>query len=209
MYNLTFNNNHDFILLFEKKLSEFTGAPFVVLTDSCTSSIFLSLLLSEEQKIIIPKKTYISVVQAALNAKKTVFFTDEHWFKSYNLKGTNIFDCAVGFEKNMYKPGVIQCLSFQQKKCLNIGKAGAILLDDEYKYNKLKRLIWDGRDSSKPLNLDTNVMLNAFHCYMTPDDAAKGVLLLNQINEERIYAGFKCSDDYDDLSKLYKDIKNV
>ena len=46
-------NNNDFILMFEKLLSEYTGAPYVVLTDSCTNALFLSLKLKLNQNKII------------------------------------------------------------------------------------------------------------------------------------------------------------
>ena len=55
---MKFNNNHDLILLFEKKLSEFTGAPFVVLVDSATNGIFLTLKLLKYLKEI-PSDTII------------------------------------------------------------------------------------------------------------------------------------------------------
>ena len=59
---------------FEKQLCKFTGSPFCVTVDSCTNSIFLSLIYSKYNKlingkqIIIPDQTYISVPMQVKNA---------------------------------------------------------------------------------------------------------------------------------------------
>lgn len=181
-------NNNDFILMFEKLLSEYTGAPYVVLTDSCTNALFLSLKLKLNQNkiidhnILIPNRTYISVPQAIIHCGLTPVYGDFHWFGSYELGDTHIMDCAVGFKKDMYKPDKFMCLSFQQKKAIKIGKGGAILLDNFDDYNTLKRMAWDGRDSSKSVLDDIDNIILGYHMNMIPDDAAKGILLLNQYN---------------------------
>jgi len=194
---MEFKNNHDFLTLFERRLSEFTGAPFVVLTDCCTNAIFLALKYYNVQKCIIPDQTYVSVPQVIKMANIELELQDIEWEHSYNV-AENIYDCAVGFKENMYKPGQVQCVSFQQKKSLPIGRGGAILLDDEVAYNKLKQMVWDGRsDSSVHISQDKNVEMG-YHMYMTPDNAAKGVLLLNQYNIEN--AKFGSYKDYPKVS---------
>jgi dTDP-4-amino-4,6-dideoxygalactose transaminase len=183
--NLNYKNNHFFIELFEKRLSEYTGAPYVVLVDSCTNAIFLSLILFKKykktkiKKITIPKRTYISVGQSVIHAGFKLKEKSIKWKGSYKLGKLPIYDCAVGLKPDMYYPGTYQCLSFQQKKAIGIGKGGAILLDNKEDYNLLKRLSWDGRDSSTSTKLDKNIILG-YHMNMIPDDAAKGILLLNQ-----------------------------
>ena len=198
-----FNNNNDFILLFEKKLAEFTGAPYVVLTDSCSNAIFLSLKYfqkhhsTQETHLTIPKQTYISVPQQIIHAGYTPCFDDIEWKGNYQLGNFPLFDCAVGFKENMYKDGEFQCLSFQQKKSLPIGKGGAILLDNEEAYKELKRMSWDGRDSSIPVKDDDSITLG-YHMNMIPDDAAKGVLLLNALKDVTIgkYTDYFCINTY-------------
>lgn len=207
---MKFHNNHDFITLFERRLSEFTGAPFVVLTDSCTNAIFLSLIYHSKHSFIpgrarfinIPKHTYISIPQAIINAGFAPFFTDEQWKGTYKLGEFPIIDAAVGLEENMYQKGTMQCLSFQQKKALNIGKGGAILLDNEDAYNELKRMSWDGRDSSIPVSRDNPI--HGWHMNMIPDDAVKGVLILNNLSEHTLKYNIKKWSDYPDLSEIYK-----
>lgn len=193
-------NNNEFIEVFEKRLSEFTKAPYVVLTDSCTNAIFLSLkyLQVKNQIINIPKQTYISVPQTIIHTGNTINFIDYQWLCNYELGKTGIYDCAVGFKPDMYEPGTFQCTSFQQKKTLKIGKGGAILLDDYEAYKILKRMAWDGRDSSIPVSEDKGLILG-YHMNMIPDDAARGILLLNQLDNNDIIT--KGSDNYPDISE--------
>lgn len=199
-------NNNDFIILFEKRLSEYTGAPYVVLTDSCTNALFLCLkLLQNKNKInsndiIIPNRTYISVPQTIIHCGLTPQYQNIEWNGSYELGETNIIDCAVGFKSNMYIKYKYMCLSFQQKKAIKIGKGGAILLDNIDDYNILKRMAWDGRDSSKSVTEDIDNIILGYHMNMIPDDAAKGILLLNQyhFNQNDI----KNYNDYPNIEQI-------
>ncbi len=200
MFN--FNNNNDFIELFEQKLCEYTGAPYSLTVDRCTNAILLSLLYLniKKQKVSLPKQTYLSVPMTLIHHGFNVCLEDIKWTNNYRIGISNVYDYAVGFDKNIYVPGQIQCLSFQQKKRLAIGKGGAILLDDKKMYEVLKRMRHDGRDSSKPVSEErTTDIIMGFHMYMSPDEAAKGLLLLNQLNSE-----FKPGSylDYPDMSKF-------
>lgn len=210
---MEFKNNHDFITLFENRLSEFTGAPYVVTTNSATSALMLSIKCLEHfgeiknDFMLIPTHTYISVPQMLIHLGYKTYFEYMMWSEKYKLKGTNIWDCAVGFRQNMYEDGTIQCLSFQQKKCLNLGQGGAVLLDNKAHYEYIKRMSYDGRDASKPFNIEMDIyrdeiILESFHVYMTPDNCAKGVLLLNQLSEEDIVRKLGKYTDYPDVSVL-------
>jgi len=178
-------NNNDFLNLFEKRLSEYTGAPYVVLMDSCTNAIFLSLkyysgISLVSSNLLIPEQTYVSVPQSLIHAGFTPIYNNKKWKSKYRIGNTPIFDCAVGFKPKMYKKNTFMCLSFQQKKALPIGKGGAILLDNKEAYKTLKRMAFDGRDASIPVKEDNNNIILGYHMNMTPDQAAKGILLLNQ-----------------------------
>ena len=48
-------------------------------------------------------------------------------------------------KKNMYIPDTLMCLSFHGRKCLAIGRGGAILTDNLETYNWLKCARFDGR----------------------------------------------------------------
>jgi dTDP-4-amino-4,6-dideoxygalactose transaminase len=194
-------NNNEFILMFERSLSKYTGAPYVVLTDSCTNAIFLCLkYLNIEHPVGIPSCTYISTPQQIIHAGKKVKWIHEEWEGSYNLINTPIWDSAVGFHKNMYKEKMLMCLSFQQKKALPIGKGGAILLENKEDYEILKRMAWDGRDSSISVKDDLENIILGYHMNMTPDDAAKGILLLNQYSATNKVQGTWL--DYPNLEKV-------
>lgn len=181
-------NNNDFVELFESRLSEYTGAPHVVAVNCCTNAIFLSLIakgIDKEQSLVIPNQTYMSVPMTLINFGYNVKLKDYSWVGNYEVGNTSVFDYAVAFEKDMFIPGQIQCLSFQQKKRLPIGKGGAILLDDKDLCHKLKRLRHDGRNSSMPeRNENPNDIIMGYHMYMSPDEAAKGTLLLNQLTDQ-------------------------
>jgi dTDP-4-amino-4,6-dideoxygalactose transaminase len=205
---LDFTNNNIFIDIFEKRLSEYTGAPYVVLTDSCTNAIFITINFLKLyknykcNKVILPKKTYLSIPNIFLRLNIDITFKNIPWKGIYRLEGFPIYDCAVGFIPKLYIPGNYMCLSFQQKKALPIGKGGAILLDNKEDYLILKRMVHDGRDSGIPTKDDKNIIFG-YHMNMPPDDAAKGTLLLNQYQ-------FKESDikDYTDYPDTQKIITN-
>lgn len=175
------NNNFEFIRIFEQRLREYTGAPYVALVDSCTNAIFLSLLVKKivNQEIVVPRRTYVSVYNSIIHSGNSIKVEDIPWEEKYQLGDTGIWDCAVGFRENMYVPGQMMCLSFQQKKAIKIGKGGAILLDDKDMYEKIRRLAYDGRDYMVDFRKDT-ISLGGYHMNMITDDAAKGILLLNQ-----------------------------
>jgi dTDP-4-amino-4,6-dideoxygalactose transaminase len=193
-------NNNDFVELFEQRLCEYTGAPYAVAVDRCTNAILLAMEYygKKKQKVSIPTQTYLSVPMTLINYGYNVWLEFDDWAGNYRIGHTNVYDYAVGFEKNMYVPGQVQCLSFQQKKRLNIGKGGAILLDNKEMYEKLKRMRHDGRDSSIPTAQDTGIIMG-YHMYMSPDEAARGILLLNQLSEHYTNGSHK---DYPDISKF-------
>jgi dTDP-4-amino-4,6-dideoxygalactose transaminase len=110
---------------FEKKLSEYTGAPYVVALDNQSNALFLSLYYENNVKksikndtITIPNRTYPSVPCEIIHSGLKVKFSkdydnlneDRGTLKgSYNLYPTNIWDSALSFTTNMYKPGTHMC----------------------------------------------------------------------------------------------------
>jgi dTDP-4-amino-4,6-dideoxygalactose transaminase len=93
---------------------------------------------------------------------------------------------------------------------LTIGKGGAILLDDADLAKKLKRYSTDGRDASisveQELLESPESIVIGYHFNMSPDEAAKGILLLNQLKKEYTPGSFS---DYPDVTQLkcFKDYK--
>lgn len=201
-------NNNEFILMFERLLSKYTGAPYVALTDSCTNAIFLTIQYlikinyfndKEISGLKIPKNTYVGVAQQIIHCGMKLEYESREWNGMYKIGGSNIYDAAVGFKKNMYVADTFQCLSFQQKKKLAIGKGGAVLCDDEAAYKYIKRISHDGRDSAIAVKDDLDIILG-WHMNMTPEQASSGILLLNQLGDGEGKIG--CSLDYPDISGI-------
>lgn len=64
----------------------------------------------------------------------------------YRLAPTNIWDSALRFSADMFRPGQLQCLSFTgQWKILKTVKGGAILTDSKEAYEWFKRFRFSGR----------------------------------------------------------------
>lgn len=193
-------NNHRYINEFEERVASYTGSPYCVAVNSCTNAIVLSLLVQDtiENPIVVPRHTYLSVPMTLKQYNFDISFDEYLWTEKYHL-GNNVWDCAVGFKQNMYVKGHIQCLSFGFNKRLPIGRGGAILLDDINLANKLRRLRHDGRDSSIPvIDDDPMSICLGHHMQMIPDEAVKGSLLFNTMEEYKP-GGWA---DYPDISKL-------
>jgi dTDP-4-amino-4,6-dideoxygalactose transaminase len=136
----------DEIFRLEDQLCQYTGAPYVVVTDGCTHAIELCLRWYKIKKVSFSAYTYISIPQTMLNMGIEYTLTDETWIGEYQFHGTNIWDSARRLEPGMYRSGQIQCLSFGNGKPLSAGKCGAILLDDQNAHHYLSRMRSDGRD---------------------------------------------------------------
>lgn len=178
------NNPNEIVDIFEKKVSDFAGSNYAVATDSCSSAIFLCLkLLNKPQKIKIPTHTYVSVPQQIIHAGYDVEFVNKEWSGIYQLEPLNIYDGAGRWTRNMYVGNnSFHVLSFQIKKKLPIGKGGMILCDSFEDYKVLKKLSYDGRDLTKN-QMDDNIEINGYHMYMTPEDAARGIILMDKISD--------------------------
>lgn len=176
----------DIIHIFEKLLAEYAGSKYAVLTDTCSHAIFLSLkyrnFIGEVQ---IPKNTYVSVAMQIQHAGCKPVYRSEKWQGVYELKPVNIIDGAARFTKGMYIGNdSLHTLSFQIKKRLPIGKGGAILTDSLAAYEWLKLASYDGRNLETPYDSKKHVTQLGWHYYMTPEDAARGILLLSQLPEK-------------------------
>ena len=159
---------------FENAIAKFYGAPHAVAVDSCTHSIELCLRYKDVKKIILPKRTYLSIAFLAQKIGIDLEWKDENWVNYYYLGGTNIIDAAVLWEKDSYISGTLMCLSFQYQKHLSLGRGGMILTDDNKAREDLKRMSYDGRDPNIPWR-DQNISMIGYHYYMTPETAQLGL----------------------------------
>jgi dTDP-4-amino-4,6-dideoxygalactose transaminase len=184
---------------FERALAEYAGSKYAVTMESCTSAMFLSCVYLKVQEVTIPKHTYPSVPCSIIHAGGKVRFEELEWEGIYQLKPYPIYDGAKRFRRGMYVPGSLHCLSFHAKKILPIGRGGAVLTDDKDAYEWLKIASFDGRHPGVPLVEDDFSMIG-WNCYMTPEQAARGHLLLTMaadFNEDQ-----KEDPPYPDLSRF-------
>lgn len=198
-------NSFDVVRMFEQNLSDYTSAPHVVVTNSCTNALILACLWHKVQKVTIPKKTYLSVPQSILHAGGTLEFVDKEWKGIYQLAPYPIYDSAKRFTSNMYQDGTTMCLSFHQKKILNIGKGGAILTDNEVEAEWYRRMRYEGR-SQNIFYKEDNISLLGYNFYLDPERAARGLSILQHLpehNEDQIEEG-----GYKDLTEfpLFQDV---
>jgi dTDP-4-amino-4,6-dideoxygalactose transaminase len=168
--------NFEVVTAFENKISEFFGAPYAVAVDSCTHGLELCLRHTNETKINVPKRTYLSVPFLAEKIGLKREWRDDNWEKYYTINhgDKRIIDAAVLWEKNSYIPNTFMCISFQYQKHLSLGRGGVILMDNESDYISLKKMSYDGRLPNMPWR-DQDIDTVGFHYYMTPETAQLGL----------------------------------
>jgi dTDP-4-amino-4,6-dideoxygalactose transaminase len=185
---------------FERKLCEYTGAPYAVAVDNCSNALFLALwyeiqikkALGEDYNyptITIPAHTYPAVPCEIIHVGCRVNFNREHWkvkdgwlTGDYFLQPTKVVDSALRFTAGMYNQGEHQCLSFTGPyKHLKLGKGGAILTDDRDAYKWFKKARFSGRSecSYHEDDFDKDPVLG-WNFYMMPEIAARGLQLMLQ-----------------------------
>lgn len=174
---------------FEKKLSDYTGSPYVVTLDNMSNALFLALYYEknvsktiESETIIIPNRTYPSVPCEIIHAGLKVSFepVEGKTIKGmYQLKGSNVWDSALCFSADMYKSGQHICVSFTGPyKHFKLSKGGAILTDSLEAYHWFKRARYSGRRECS--YHDDYLDMIGWNFYMMPELAARGLLLMNQ-----------------------------
>jgi hypothetical protein len=131
---------------FEARLAEYTGAPYAVVTDCCTHAIELCMRYDQVRRVRFTAFTYLSIPQLMNHLGITFGLTDEAWQGEYQFHGTRIWDSARRLEPSMYRSGAMQCLSFGHGKPLQLGRCGAVLLDDADAYRWISQARSDGRD---------------------------------------------------------------
>jgi dTDP-4-amino-4,6-dideoxygalactose transaminase len=205
------HNPYKIVQMFEEEIAEYTNAPYAVAIDSCTNAIFLCCKYLNVKEVTIPSKTYLSVPMSIISSGGTVVFdkrieTNE-WSGLYQLKPYPIYDSAKRLTSNMYTPDSFICLSFHIKKSLGIGKGGMILTDNIDAVNWFKRARYEGR--SEKFYKDDNIEFIGWNMYMTPQDAAHGLCLLQNYPEHNIDLYEK--NGYGDLTEfdVFRNCKTI
>jgi len=192
-FGVKFDDPREVVTLFEQTIAEFAGSNYAVAVDCCTNALFLCLKLAGVMEVVkIPYRTYCSVPMSIIHAGCVVEFEDRDWSGLYQLgysyfSGSSkharpIYDGAARFRKGMYISTSFHCLSFQLKKRLPIGRGGMILTDDKEAADWLRCASFSGRHFDKPYQDDQFGMIG-WNMYMTPEDAARGLLLFNKVKD--------------------------
>jgi len=218
-------NPFDAVEAFERQIAEFTGAPYAVAVDTCTAALFLALkqfhmtgvsarlMDSLAQQVMppiplleIPKRTFVSVPQAAIQAGFKIRWTDKDWQQRgyYRLDPSPVFDSAICLRKDLFVEDMrvsqyekALCLSFQYRKPLPIGRGGMILHnwgEEADKWFRLARFF--GRHPVPALE-DPGPEFIGWHMYMEPERASKGLTHFMHYPE----AGIHQRIQYPDLSR--------
>jgi dTDP-4-amino-4,6-dideoxygalactose transaminase len=200
-------NVYDITSEFEKRLSEYTGAPYVVTVDNQSNALFLSLMYEniKGQEITIPNRTYPSVPCEIIHAGGKVKFRKVKGKTikgAYQLEPTNVWDSALSFTADMYKPGTHMCISFTGPyKHFKLSKGGAILTDSHDAYLWFKRARYSGRRECS--YHDDYFDMLGWNFYMMPELAARGLLLMGQFYQgETPKRNEDLEMPYPDLSKF-------
>jgi hypothetical protein len=165
---------------FESALADYTGAPYVVVTDGCTHALELCFRYDQVQRTTFTAYTYLSVPMMLTQLAVDYTFTEQTWHGEYQFGRTRIWDSARRLEHNMYRPGQFQCLSFGWTKPLQLGKVGAILLDDPEAYRLFSRQRSDGRDLNIPWETETELIMGWHYC-PTLESCERGLDLLPKV----------------------------
>ena len=198
---------------FEQELCKYTGAKYTVTVDNMSNGLFLALYYEnyikksiKPKSITIPNRTYPSVPCEIIHAGLKVKWdkvNSETLTGAYQLKGSNVWDSALTFTADMYKPGSHMCVSFTGPyKHFKLSKGGAILTDSLEAYHWFKRARYSGRRECS--YHDDNLDMIGWNFYMMPELAARGLLLMGQFYN--VDGTKKHNEDltlpYPDLSKF-------
>ena len=192
---------------FEKEIAKFYGSPYAIATDSCTHGIEICIKYLRANKIIVPRRTYLSVPMLAHKMQIDLEWKDEKWENYYEIEckknmlpvEKKLYDAAVLWEENSYLKGTFMCLSFQFQKHLSLGRGGMILTDDLSAKIRLKKMSYDGRLPDIPWR-NQNVDTIGYHYYMTPETAQLG---LDKLEKAKISTPKKWDiKDWPDLTKM-------
>jgi dTDP-4-amino-4,6-dideoxygalactose transaminase len=203
------HNPYKIVKMFEEEVADYTGAPYAISVDSCTSALFLCCKYLEVSDVIIPSKTYLSVPQSIINSGGNVIFdpSTNDWRGVYQLKPYQIYDAAKRFTSGMYIPNTFMCLSFHIKKHLKIGKGGMILTDNKEAVDWFRESRYEGR--SEKLYHEDDIKNIGWNMYMTPQEASHGLSLMQNI--EWSYPDLDENNGYRDLRdfSLFKNCKTL
>lgn len=200
-----FEDPTEVVGIFERKVADLCGAKFGIAVDCNTHAIELCLrYLKPRETIRVPANTYPSIPMTLEHLGLSWEFLDEKWEGSYQLSPLPLVDASLQFRPNIHRCGYFTCLSFQFKKRIPIGRGGMILCDDAEAYDWLQKASYDGRTRGIKWHDDAIETLG-YHYYMTPEDAARGLLLIDELgNNHEDIGGWQQYPDLRDMPVFQK-----
>jgi dTDP-4-amino-4,6-dideoxygalactose transaminase len=168
----------DTLFQFEEALAKYTGAPYVVVTDCCTHALELCLRFDKIKECKLTPYTYLSIPMVLSQLGIKYEFLDHEWQRwvgEYPLIGTRIWDSARRLEPDMYREGQMQCLSFGRTKPMELGRCGAILLDDVEAYDVMSQQRSDGRNLRVNPWIEQQVFIQGYHYCPTLEICEQGI----------------------------------
>lgn len=193
---------YEIVSAFEQEVAEYAGARYGVGVNSCTSAIMLSAALrfaqGHSREAWLPCRTYVGVPQAIIAAGGECKFIDFPWSGQYDIVPLQIVDGARRFNRGMYEHDTLHCLSFHWGKHLKIGRGGMILTNNKAESDLLRKMRYDGRTPGVSPGDDT-LIAPAWHVYMIPEDAARGLMLMAYMGDHNEDIPW---DDYPDCSAI-------
>lgn len=180
----------DKILEFEHALATYTGAPYAIMTDCCTHALELCLRYERVQECQFTAYTYLSIPMTMRKLGIDYQLLDQQWTGEYHFVNTRIWDSARRLERGMYRSGSMQCLSFGHGKPLQIGRGGAILLDDAQAYTVMIKQRYDGRDLATTPWETQKIFHVGYHYKPTIEEAEIGLELLQKVDERPKYVSY-------------------
>jgi dTDP-4-amino-4,6-dideoxygalactose transaminase len=179
--------NFDHIRDFESALAMYCGSPYAIMTDCCTHAIELCLRYERPGAVTFTAFTYISIPMLMHKLDIKFRYIPDNWIGEYQFHNSRIWDSARRLQRDMYRHGQMQCLSFGHGKPLQIGRGGAILLDDAEAYQVMIQQRYDGRDLTvSPWQKQQEFRLG-YHYRPTVEEAVLGLELLPTVNQEPKY----------------------
>ena len=208
--NYKWNDLFDIVKIFEDKISKYTGAPYVTVTDCCTHALELSFRYLQGKQTIgtvsLPAYTYLSVPMMLSKIGIKFELQDIDWKGYYYFEPTNVIDMATRFTKDCYIPGSHSCVSFGLKKVLKIMNGGAIMTDDEEAHKWFQHARYDGRDLANIPWTKQKTFDLGYHYYLGVEDCARGIILMDEMakngphNKDSTKSG---KLDYPNLANLF------
>jgi dTDP-4-amino-4,6-dideoxygalactose transaminase len=174
---------------FEEEFAKYNGAKYAVAVNSCTSGIFLALMLLKPKKVSIPSMTFASMASGIVHSGAKLGWIDGSWsgskyaFITDNMNKGVIYDAAHAGHRGEYtgKPNDLMVYSFYPTKLISSTEGGMITTNNKEYAEWLKKARWHARVGK---TWDYEIEFPAWKFNMTDIQAALGLDYLNRIDGE-------------------------